>query len=75
MASLLRRIRAWFSREPMPERCLQCGLPPGRQFLVTTDEPIMYPHQCSWCQSILYVPGPVFACKGCSREQSQAPAA
>ena len=34
-----------------------CGLPSGRPFMIATAEPIMHPHQCSWCASIVYVPG------------------
>src|SRR5436189_4361624 len=43
-----------------------CGLPSGRPFMIATAEPIMHPHQCSWCASIVYVPGPMFSCKACS---------
>ena len=62
---LLQKLRTWFYSDKEPEKCLQCGLPPGRQFMIATDEPIMHPHQCSWCKSTLYVPGPMFSCKGC----------
>jgi len=34
--------------------------------MVATDEPIIHPHRCSWCSSVLYVPGPMFSCKTCS---------
>ena len=69
------KIRTWLRKAPTDERCLQCGLPPGRQFLVATEEPILHPHQCSWCSGVLYVPGPMFACKNCSTDQMQRPAA
>ena len=46
IAALVRTLRTWFSNT-QSEKCLQCGLPPGRQFMIATDEPIMHPHQCS----------------------------
>jgi len=73
--ALFKKVRMWFQKEPMSTKCLQCGLPPGRQFLVSTDETIMHPHHCSWCKSVLYVPGPMFLCKGCSADGIHRPAA
>jgi hypothetical protein len=72
---LLDRIRTWLQTDGAPDKCLQCGLPQGRQFLIATNEPIMHPHQCSWCKSILYVPGPMYSCKGCSADPIQPAAA
>ena len=72
---LLNKLGAWLRKTPTQDRCLQCGLPSGRQFLVATDEPIMHPHQCTWCNSVLYVPGPMFSCKACSTDVMQRPAA
>ena len=67
IASLINKIQRWFVRPPQPpQQCLQCGLMPNREYMVSTDEPILHPHECSWCKSILYVPGPMFACKTCS---------
>jgi hypothetical protein len=75
VAALLRKVRNWFHREDEPETCLQCGFPPGREFLIATDEAIIHPHQCSWCKTILFVPGPVFSCTMCSSDGMQRPAA
>jgi hypothetical protein len=75
IAAVLNRLRAWFGNETEPEKCLQCGLPPGRQFMIATDEPIMHPHQCSWCNGIVYMPGPMFSCKRCSTDGIERPAA
>jgi len=47
-------------------RCLQCGLAPGREYMVSTPEPIIHPHECSWCRSIVYFPGLMRDCKICS---------
>jgi hypothetical protein len=69
IATLFNKVRVWFGNENVPDKCLQCGMPPGRQFMVATDEPIMHPHQCSWCKSILYVPGPMFQCDTCSETE------
>ena len=67
IASLCNKIQSWFRRPTQPsQQCLQCGLMPGREYMVSTDEPILHPHKCSWCKSIVYVPGPMFACKTCS---------
>jgi hypothetical protein len=57
------------------DKCLQCGRTPGREFMILTDEPIMHPHECSWCKSVLYVPGPKFQCKVCSENDVREPAA
>ena len=43
--------------------------------MILTDEPIMHPHECSWCKSVLYVPGPKFQCKVCSENDVREPAA
>jgi len=72
---LLNKLRSWFRKEPVADRCFQCGLPSGREFLIASDEPIMHPHQCSWCKSVLYVPGPMFSCKACSPDRIERPAA
>jgi hypothetical protein len=67
MPSLLNKVGNWFRKpEPVQEQCLQCGLKPGREYMVATDEPILHPHQCSWCKSVMYVPGAMFACKTCT---------
>jgi hypothetical protein len=69
MTSLLNKVGKWFRKpEPPPAKCLQCGLPPGREFMIPTDEPILHPHKCSWCRSVVYMPGPMFACKVCSED-------
>ena len=75
IAALFRTLRTWFRKGEAPAKCLQCGLPPGREFLIATDEPIMHPHECSWCKSVLYVPGPMFSCKKCAVDVIQRPAA
>ena len=64
--TFINTVLNWFREEPASSTCLQCGLPSGRQFMMATDETIMHPHQCSWCSSVLYVPGPLFACKACA---------
>ena len=74
-ASLLNRVRIWAGGEARPDKCLQCGLPPGREFMAATDEPILHPHECSWCKGVLYVPGPMFQCKSCSENGIREPAA
>ena len=71
MASLFNKVGKWFWKEPEATECLQCGLPPGREFIVPTDEPILHPHKCSWCQSVVYIPGPMFTCKTCSEDVQQ----
>jgi hypothetical protein len=72
MTSLLNKVGKWFGKpEPPPDQCLQCGLKPGREYMISTDEPIMHPHKCSWCQSVVYMPGPMFACKLCSEDARQ----
>ena len=68
ITTTLNKVRTWFSTKSAPDKCLQCGLPPGGQFMISTDEPIMHPHQCSWCSTTLYVPGPMFQCKTCSED-------
>ena len=65
IATLFSKLRKWFRKDSSP-KCLQCGLTPGREFMITTEEPLIHPHQCTWCSSVLYVPGPMFACKACS---------
>ena len=66
VASWFKKVRNWFRpRQPL-RQCLQCGLFPGREYMVHTDEPILHPHECSWCKSVVYVPGPMFECKICS---------
>ena len=65
LSTLIKKIRDRFHKDVTP-RCLQCGLPPGRELMVQTEEPIMHPHRCTWCASVLYVPGPMFACKACA---------
>jgi len=52
--------------QPEETKCLQCGLLPGREYMVTTSEPLIHPHKCSWCQSVVYMPGPVFQCTQCN---------
>ena len=64
--TFINKVLDWFRKKPSSSTCLQCGLPSGRQFMMATDEPIMHPHQCSWCASVLYVPGPMFSCKACA---------
>jgi len=72
MASLFNKVGKWFGKkDPEPTQCLQCGLPPGREFIIPTDEPILHPHKCSWCQSVVYIPGPMFTCKMCSEDVRQ----
>jgi hypothetical protein len=75
LTTLFNKVRIWFVREDAPDKCLQCGLTPGRQYMVATDEPIMHPHECSWCKSVLYVPGPMFQCKACTEREVSQPAA
>jgi hypothetical protein len=64
--TIINQVCDWFRKEPASSICLQCDLPSGGQFMVATDEPIMHPHHCSWCSSVLYVPGPMFCCKACA---------
>ena len=71
MASLFNKVGKWFWKEPEATECLQCGLPPGHEFIIPTDEPILHPHKCSWCQSVVYIPGPMFTCKTCSEDVQQ----
>ena len=72
MASLLTKVGSWFRKpQPAPAQCLQCGLAPGREYMIPTDEPILHPHKCSWCKSVVYMPGPMFACKTCSEDVRQ----
>ena len=75
LTTLLNKVRIWFSKEALPDKCLQCGMAPGHQFMVPTNEPIMHPHECSWCKSVLYVPGPMFQCKMCAEIGIKEPAA
>jgi hypothetical protein len=75
IGQLLEKIRSWFRKESLAQPCFQCGFPPGREFLIATAEPIMHPHQCLWCKSILYVPGTMFSCKACSAGEIRRPAA
>jgi hypothetical protein len=39
--------------------------------MIPTDEPILHPHKCSRCHSVVYVPGPVFLCEVCSENVPQ----
>jgi hypothetical protein len=71
MASLFNKVGKWLWKEPEVTQCVQCGLPPGREFIIPTDEPILHPHKCSWCQSVVYIPGPMFTCKTCSEDVQQ----
>lgn len=71
---LLDQVRKWFGKESTT-KCLQCGLTPGREFMIVTQESIIHPHQCSWCSSVLYVPGPMFSCKACSEGSGVTPQA
>jgi hypothetical protein len=64
--AFINKILNLFRKDPIPPACLQCGLPSGGQFMMSSDDPIMHPHQCSWCSSVLYVPGPMFSCKACA---------
>jgi hypothetical protein len=75
LESFINKVRTWFSGGLMPDKCLQCGLPPKREFMVAGDNPIMHPHECSWCKGVLYVPGPMFQCKACSENGIREPAA
>ncbi len=63
--TLVDKARTWLGKNSTP-KCLQCGLPPGTELIVATDEPIIHPHRCSWCSSVLYVPGLMLSCKTCS---------
>jgi hypothetical protein len=53
------------SRDARDSQCLQCGLIPGREYMVSTSEPIVHPHECSWCKSLVYFPGLVMNCATC----------
>jgi hypothetical protein len=74
LTTLFNKIQKWLGKESMGE-CMQCGLPAGREFMVPTNEPLIHPHECSWCSGVLYVPGPMFACKVCSDGSSAKPQA
>jgi len=56
----------WRGPDDRNSQCLQCGLIPGREYMVSTPEPIIHPHTCSWCKSIVYFPGLMIDCKTCS---------
>ena len=72
MTSLFNMVGKWFRKPESPsDQCLQCGLKPGREYMIPTDEPILHPHKCSWCQSVVYMPGPMFSCKVCSEDARQ----
>ena len=74
-ASLLTKVRILFNAEATAYKCLQCGRPPGREFMLVADEPIIHAHQCSWCKGVLYVPGPMFRCTVCSENGISEPVA
>ena len=67
MSSVIERIGKWFHKtEPSSSaQCVLCGLIPGRQYMIPTDEPILHPHKCSRCQSVVFVPGPMMLCEVC----------
>lgn len=66
MSSVIQKIGKWFRKPGPAELCALCGLAPGRQYMVPTDEPILHPHKCSRCQSVVFVPGPMMLCETCS---------
>jgi len=61
-------MELWNKLRDHEERCLQCGLLPGRQYMMKTDNPLMHPHQCSWCEAIVFMPGAMFECPECTKE-------
>lgn len=67
MSSVIEKIGKWFRKPGASlEVCALCGLSPGRQYMIPTDEPILHPHKCSRCQSVVFVPGPMVFCEACS---------
>lgn len=64
---MIKKIGKWFRKtEPSSALCALCGLTPARQYMIPTDEPILHPHKCSRCQSVVFVPGPMMLCEACS---------
>jgi hypothetical protein len=61
-------MKLWNDLHESEEKCLQCGLIPGRQYMVKTDNPLMHPHECSWCEAVVFMPGAMFECPQCSRD-------
>jgi hypothetical protein len=52
--------------EEAKELCLQCGFPPGKEMRVVSDDPFLHPHRCSWCGSVVYMPGLMIDCDACN---------